>query len=141
MTDVRATAPPSRQPAAGGHRHQDHRHDLAGVWRNQLGSELVLHADGFGGLSGSFHTGTHRAEEGAAGVTGSYDTLTAGSDCVLAFTVKWSEAHGFTVWAGRYRGGDGTIQATWLMTVDSEPEEEWRSTVIGHDVFHRVAPA
>lgn len=126
--------------ATAAERIEVHRQQLNGVWRNQLGSELVVHADTFGALTGSFRAAGGHDQAGHA-VTGSYDVTASGDDCVLAFTVRWPEAHGVTVWAGRFRHEDGTLVATWLMTSDLPPEEEWRSTLIGHDVFERVAPA
>lgn len=136
MTEVAATSAPDRGAVRP---DGDPRHALSGVWRNQLGSELVLHADGFGGLTGSFRPAGGPSTVGGHGVWGTYDTGATG-DMVLSFTVKWPETHALTVWVGHRRVAEGTIQTTWLMVTDIRPEDEWRGTMLGHDVFQRIAP-
>lgn len=108
---------------------------IDGVWRNQLGSELILETDGRGGLTGTFRSGT--AAGALTPIKGSYDPSPKHSGTALGFMVDWTEVHSVTVWSGQHDGGEDLIRATWLMTVGTSADREWQSTVIGHDVFER----
>lgn len=108
------------------------------MWRNQLGSELVLHAGADGELSGAFRTATG-GELDAHRVRGVWDLAAVGPDCVLSFVVPWPHAHGVTAWVGRYRHADGVLHLSWLMATDGPAGDEWRSTTAGHDEFQREA--
>lgn len=110
---------------------------LEGTWRNQLGSRLAVQVDGRGGLHGTYHSEAGLAPEAIYRVSGSYDPAPSASTVVVGFVVDWPETHSVTVWSGVYDGSDDTIKATWLMTAEREPAEEWRSTLVGHDVFRR----
>lgn len=112
-------------------------HPLEGTWRNQLGSTLTLHVDGLGGLQGTFLSGTAHSSIPVA-VKGSYDpTCPPRDSTALGFVVDWTEVHAVTAWSGLYRPGEDTIRATWLMTAATDADREWRSTVLGHDLFQR----
>ena len=115
---------------------------LVGTWVNQLGSHLSLELDGNGGLRGTYSSGfgplagrTHR-------VLGLYDVPPEGAAVLLSFLVDWEEAHCVTAWSGQCfpDGPDrpgGEIRATWLMTSETPPGDDWKATVVGYDVFHR----
>lgn len=109
---------------------------LTGTWRNQLGSELRLVADGDGGLRGGFRNAAGVAED-YHDVVGTYDPTPHHDINVLAFVVKWQAAHSVTAWSGRLHTQDGTIAATWVMASGTAPCDEWRGSFIGHDVFRR----
>ncbi|MDE3087750.1 MAG: hypothetical protein KGJ77_13445 [Acidobacteriota bacterium] len=110
---------------------------LGGRWRNQLGSELVLEPESDGNLRGTYRTATGAGTEVAAPVHGSWDPG-AGGDCVVVgFAVAWRTVHAVTTWCGRYRAVEDTIEASWLMSSETDPHDDWRSTFTGHDVFHR----
>lgn len=108
---------------------------INGRWRNQLGSYLNLWSDEEGLITGSFNPsvggvhGTHR-------VTGYLDPRPRES-VALGFVVSWHPAHSITVWLGQYDRDNDVITATWLLTGELPERDGWRSTNIGHDVFHR----
>lgn len=110
---------------------------LAGCWRNQLGSRLTLEIDGRGHLSGTYHAGAGAVPDRTYRVVGSYDPAPFGPVTVLGFVVDWAGTHSLTVWSGQHHAGEGTITATWLMTTETGTEDEWKATMVGHDVFRR----
>jgi hypothetical protein len=110
-------------------------HPIEGAWRNQLGSKLTLKVDRRGGLQGTYYAGA--GSSGPHLVTGSYDPSPSQPGTVLGFVVDWTEAHSVTVWSGQYHSGDDVIRATWLMSTETDPADDWRSTFVGYDVFQR----
>jgi Avidin family len=112
---------------------------LQGSWENELGSVLVLKDDGRGTLRGSYRTATEPNGQVEYRVRGSYDVTAVGTCKVIGFVVDWGSHHALTAWSGRYDPRDETIRATWLMTTESDEQDEWRSTFVGHDTFRRCA--
>lgn len=55
----------------------------------------------------------------------------------LGFVVDWREVHGATAWVGHYFPAEEVIRMTWIMATETDPQDDWKSTIIGHDVFHR----
>lgn len=110
---------------------------LGGRWHNQLGSTLVLEAGAEGTLVGSYRTATGAGQGTTVPVRGSWDAAGGDDGAVLGFVVSWPTVHALTAWCGRYRSLDDTIEASWVMRTEAEPEDDWRSTFVGHDVFHR----
>lgn len=119
------------------HLYRDNVHVLAGRWRNQLDSELVLDVDDEGLLRGSFRTATGGGEQLRHTLAGTCDPTPGERRRVLAFAVSWPDARTATAWCGNYLADDDTIRASWLMTTDMGVQDDWRSTVVGHDVFRR----
>jgi hypothetical protein len=119
-------------------------HPLQGTWYNQLGSELTIEVSEQGAFRGTYRPGTGAVAGNTYPVAGSYDSHPTGQATVLGFVVDWAEIHCVTVWSGQYHHEDGAIRATWLMATEADLAEEWKSTFVGHDVFHRnpaaVAP-
>lgn len=37
--------------------------------------------------------------------------------------------------------GEQFILTTWLLTIETAPEEDWNPTLVGKDTFTRVAPS
>lgn len=111
---------------------------LAGTWVNQLGSHLTLQVDGHGVLRGDYRSGMGPLAGRSHAVQGLYDAPPDGSPVLLSFLVDWTEAHCVTAWSGLCLVAEDEIRTTWLMTSETPPGEEWRATVIGHDVFRRV---
>jgi Avidin family len=112
-------------------------HPLTGTWHNQLGSRLVITADGAGGLNGDYTSGTGALAGSSYTLVGTYDPNPQTRVTVLGFVVDWTEAHVVTAWSGQYHHDDRTIRATWLMATETEEGDEWKSTFVGHDVFRR----
>lgn len=112
---------------------------LEGVWVNQLGSKVTFVPDPAGNLQGDYRA----AAGGLAGrsypIVGTYQHDPTARTVPLAFLVTWSEAHCVTTWCGHLIPGEDRIEATWLMATETESRDEWKSTVIGHDVFRRLS--
>lgn len=109
---------------------------LSGHWRNQLASQMELQADETGQLNGTF-----RSLVGVAGgehpVRGYFDPA-MGQGGALGFVVSWRpEEHSITTWCGHYDAEHDCIVTTWLLTGGALDRNEWRSMLIGHDVFGR----
>ncbi len=109
----------------------------SGTWVNQLGSELTFTTDPLGGLHGEYCGGAGALAGHHYAVVGSIQPDPVGHAVPIAFLVRWSEAHCLTTWCGHYFPDSGEIHATWLMSSEAETADEWRSTMIGHDIFHR----
>lgn len=113
-------------------------HLLEGTWVNQLGSEVTFMPDSLGRLHGEYCAGAGSLAGRRCPVVGTYQRDLVGRTVPLAFVVGWSEAHCVTSWTGHFLPEQDEIDTTWLMAAESDSHDEWKSTVIGHDVFRRV---
>ena len=111
---------------------------LSGTWVNQLGSHLTLRVEGDGVLRGDYRSGMGPLAGRSHPLQGLYDAPAEGAPVLLSFVVDWTEAHCVTAWSGLCLPSKDEIHTTWLMTSETPPGEEWRATVIGHDVFRRA---
>ena len=72
-------------------------------------------------------------------LVGRYDTGSATP--TLGWTVsyhnQYENAHSTCTWSGQYqcRSGTQTLSTTWLLTSQTEPSDNWKSTNVGFDVF------
>jgi hypothetical protein len=121
--------------------------EITGTWYNQLGSIMIVTTTGDGGLTGTYESAVGNAENKYV-LTGRYDSAPAtnGSGTALGWTVAWRNefrnAHSVTTWSGQYFGGDQErITTQWLLTSGTTSANEWRSTLVGHDLFTRTAPS
>ena len=116
---------------------------IAGTWYNELGSVMTIQTNGKV-ITGSYQTAVGNA-------TGLYDligqTITAGdSSEVLGWVVVWDNQYGnsesVTTWSGQIQNVNGipTIVTTWLLTSETDPNDDWHSTIIGKDVFTNKQP-
>lgn len=110
---------------------------LEGVWVNQHGSEVTLAPDSTGQIRGEYSAGAGALAGRVHPVVGTYQHDPTARTVPLAFFVTWTEAHCVTTWCGHLIPGEDRIEATWLMATESESRDEWRSTIIGHDLFRR----
>ena len=111
---------------------------IAGIWYNQLASQLRIEADAFGRLSGRYVSGVGDTTNEHP-LTGFYDADPENGLSVLGFVVSWPSAHWLTVWSGLYEVDRDEIDSTWLLRSEAGGRDEWRSTLIGHDFFRRTA--
>ncbi len=120
---------------------------LAGTWYNELGSTLVIQEVSGGMLAGTYETAVSSGgcASGSYAVQGTTDTDSGGQS--VGLTVTWvnaqSRCNSTTTWAGQYQeiNGNEVLAAMWLLVMDTAPEADWASTLVGHDVFTRAAPA
>jgi hypothetical protein len=116
-----------------------------GLWYNELGSWMNIN------VSGSSVWGIYYSRVGQA--TNTYEVAgRADSDPYtysqsLAWTVAWknlhNNAHSVTSWSGQYQVNEGQeeIVALWLLTSEQQEQDDWRSTLVGQDIFTRRAPS
>ena len=111
---------------------------LSGDWFNELGSKMSLKVDGQD-ITGEYQTAVGDAE-------GIYDLSgrTNETNSVLGFSVAWQNAYGdsesATAWSGQYHSDEDVIVTTWLLTDQTNESDDWKSTLVGKDVFQRLAP-
>lgn len=117
---------------------------LNGIWYNELGSVMTLR------VNGSVVTGTYQTAVGDA--EGVYDlvrrtVIDDSSSEVLGWVVVWQNQHGnsesVTAWSGEFQTVNGvpTIVATWLLTNETDPNDDWHSTIVGKDTFTNSRPS
>lgn len=104
-----------------------------------MGSEVVIAVGADGRLVGEY-CGAKGALAGQPyPLVGQCQMRTNAEVIPVAFVVDWSEARGVTAWCGRYVAAPvEEIRVTWLMSSETEPADEWKATLVGHDVFHRA---
>jgi Avidin family len=110
---------------------------VRGAWSNQLGSHLSLEVNGSGTLTGQYRSGTGPLAGTPYPLHGSCDPRPTAFPMALGFVVDWREVHGATAWVGHYFPEEEVIRMTWIMATETDPQDDWKSTIIGHDVFHR----
>jgi hypothetical protein len=117
---------------------------LEGTWFNELGSTMTIDAVTPGQpFTGSYQTAvsTTACAQGSFQLVGTCDTDTDGTS--VGFVVAWvngnSNCHSITAWSGQLQiiGGQEEIVATWLLTMETDPGQDWASTLVGQDVFTR----
>jgi hypothetical protein len=117
--------------------------DIRGDWFNELGSKMTLT------VNGSTITGKYQTAVGDA--DGFYElvgriSVPEDSNRTLGFVVTWQnnkrKTDSATTWVGEAReiNGEQAILTTWLLTVETTPADDWKSTLVGKDTFTRVAP-
>ncbi|MGH9947223.1 MAG: avidin/streptavidin family protein [Pyrinomonadaceae bacterium] len=116
---------------------------LAGIWYNQLGSkmELVLKQ---GNLSGWYETavGSASGPYVLAGRTDTDDDAARNVGWVVSWENDKGSSDSVTAWSGELQEIDGeeVISTTWLLTIETTPATNWKSTLVGKDIFTRTPP-
>jgi hypothetical protein len=117
---------------------------LLGTWYNELGSTLVINEVANGVLSGQYST----AVSSGGCAQGDYEVQGTTDGQTVGMAVTWANAqappcNSTTTWAGQYEdvGGQEILTAMWLLVMNTTPEDNWSSTLVGQDVFTRSAPA
>ena len=114
--------------------------NIEGKWYNELGSQVDFEIKG-NLLSGKYQTAVGDAS-GIYLLTGQLNASQEVSQA-LGFVVVWQNEHkdsnSVTSWSGQAQEIDGedVITTTWLLTSETEADEDWQSTLIGKDVFKR----
>ena len=116
---------------------------LAGIWYNQFGSKMELTVNQ-GKISGWYETrvgsGTGRYE-----LAGRTDTNNDSAQNV-GWVISWENEKGnldsLTAWSGELQliGAEEIISTTWLLTIEKAPRANWKSTLVGKDIFTRTPP-
>lgn len=117
--------------------------NLNGKWYNELGSSMTLTVNG-NSITGTYQTTVGDAS-GIYDLVGRTDTDNDTSQAI-GFVVVWQNQYGssdsVTTWSGQYQiiNGVDTIVTTWLLTQETDPDDDWASTMVNKDLFTRVAP-
>ncbi|KAJ6465637.1 Avidin/streptavidin [Mycena vitilis] len=124
--------------------------NFTGEWFNELGSKMVLLADGTGNITGQYNSAVGKAEDFYV-LTGRFDIDPPGQDegVSIGWVVNYRNvelnAHSTAAWSGQFfnkdASGDQRILTQWLLTTSSTPADLWSSTQIGHDEFGRAEPS
>lgn len=121
---------------------------IDGTWYNELNSTMVIRVNA-GSVTGTYTTAVSGAgcAKGDFDIAGRADTDQNGL-ANLGFVVSWengqSRCESVTAWSGEYRtlaNGEEQIKTTWLLTLETDQMDDWKSTLIGQDVFTRIAPS
>lgn len=118
--------------------------DLNGTWYNELGSRMNLKVKG-SSIAGTYETAVGDAN-GTYDLIGQTDVNNYSSKAV-GFVVVWhnqdDHSDSVTSWSGQYQIIDGvdTIVTTWLLTQETDPDDDWSSTFVNKDIFTRTPPS
>jgi Avidin family len=114
-------------------------HQLTGTWVNQLDSRLYLETDPIGSLHGSYVSAVGDLPGRPYPLLGFCDLGGPEGAATLGFVVHWTEDHSVTSWAGHYDPVTDEITTSWLLAYPAgiDPCRSWKSTLVGHDIFHR----
>jgi hypothetical protein len=117
--------------------------DLNGTWYNELGSIMTLQTNG-NIISGTYQTAVGDAS-GIYSLIGQI-IVDESSSLALGWVVVWQNQYGnsdsVTTWSGQLQSVNGTptIVTTWLLTSETDPNDDWHSTIVGKDVFTNSKP-
>ena len=61
----------------------------------------------------------------------------------VVFKNQYLNAHSTATWSGQFqtdKSGNDVILTTWLLTTQTTPPDNWRSTRVGFDYFTNLIP-
>lgn len=114
--------------------------NIEGIWFNELGSQVFFQVNG-NQLTGTYQTAVGDAE-GTYPLVGQINT-SVNTGQALAFVVVWEkvdeDSNSATAWCGQAQviDGEDVIVTTWLLTDETEEGDDWKSTLVGKDIFTR----
>lgn len=115
--------------------------NLSGTWKNKLGSYMKLTVDSSGGITGIYNTGVGDAS-GDYTLVGRTDVLGQEIAGNVGFVVTWNNtdkgnSDSVTAWSGQLQviNGASTIITTWLLTEETQTNDNWQSTTVGKNIF------
>lgn len=118
--------------------------NISGTWYNELGSKMVIQVAGKR-ITGTYHTRVGDAS-GDYELIGQMDTDNDNSTAI-GWVVVWNNQYGssdsVTSWSGQVQelAGVESIVTTWLLTAETEQDDDWHSTLVGKDIFTRLEPS
>lgn len=117
--------------------------NIDGTWYNELGSSMTLSTNGKN-ITGMYQTAVGNAS-GQYDLVGQIDT-NIGSSTAIGFVVMWNNSLDsrdcVTTWSGQCQviNGEDIIVTTWLLTGETNPGDNWASTLVNKDTFTRTRP-
>ena len=113
--------------------------DFAGVWRNELGSEMELQ------LNGNAVSGIYRTNVGSPKPTEEFSLVGLATGDLITFTVNFGKYGSLTAWAGQHtehEAGVYEIRTLWHLAKNienaDEPEDLWSAVLAGANTFKRI---
>ncbi|XP_078517244.1 avidin-like [Lissotriton helveticus] len=121
--------------------------NLAGVWENELGSQMTFSkVDKDGLLSGSYQTAVSVSDDpvNASPLVGYQQKSTRNADGpTFGFTVNWASTATTTAFAGQCfldQNGKEVLKTMWLLRDHAEKyNDDWKASRVGSNVFTRAA--
>lgn len=125
---------------------------LGGKWYNELNSSIDIQIGEDNTISGIYHNAAGAAK-GDYNFTGVVEPVPPGdTNQAIAWVVTWvrlsdgAKFQSVTAWSGQYQlvkdnETNQTVEkitALWLLTVETVPDQDWKSTQVGQDVFTRI---
>jgi hypothetical protein len=115
--------------------------NLNGTWYNELGSVMTIQTNG-NTISGTYQTAVGDAT-GIYNLIGQTDTDNDASQAVgwvVIWQNQYSSSDSLSAWSGQFQviNGIPTIVTTWLLTKETNPNDDWRSTLVGQDTFTTI---
>ncbi|XP_045181202.2 streptavidin-like [Mercenaria mercenaria] len=115
---------------------------LAGKWKNQLKSEMKIICQN-GEVTGKYNTAVGRASNYYQ-LVGRYTRVgTNSTDTILGWSVSWNNdvygnSNSTTSWTGIHYRDEGNIHTHWILVRYHTKPNLWKTSMIGHDEFHRT---
>ena len=116
-------------------------------WYNQLGSTMTLTSwdETKGCFSGKYCSAVGKAKN-QYDLVGRFDTNGDTLGWVVAYQNEYLNAHSTCTWSGHMELSPGkeskpVILTTWLLTTQTEPEDDWEGTQVGFDTFTNDPPS
>jgi|HubBroStandDraft_1064217.scaffolds.fasta_scaffold436271_2 hypothetical protein len=133
---------------------------IAGVWWNELKSKMTIKIDPADprAISGEYQTAVGGAISSPYPLTGRCDDAGAKNQTVgwvVAFDPpdpplpgKPPHLPSLTAWSGQWHEVTDSagkvfefITTTWILTEQTDPTDEWDSTLVNSDIFFRTMPS
>ncbi len=117
--------------------------NLGGTWYSEHGSRLDLTIQRNGTIEGTYQPALGGAP-GRFRLVGMVDSAAHNGSLSFGFVVSWNNEHinqhSTSVWSGQLQEIDGeeVLVATWLLTRETSPCDDWAATMVGSDMFYRT---
>ena len=97
-----------------------------------------------GNFSGTYCSAVGDAEK-EYGLQGRFDNEGYTIGWTVAYKNQYRNAHSTAAWSGQFQLDPQTKQphilTTWVLTTQTDPEDDWQSTNVGFDTFTPVQPS
>ena len=96
-----------------------------------------------GNFSGTYCSAVGNAEK-EYGLLGRFDNAGFTLGWTVTYNNKYINAHSTASWSGQFQQDpktkEPTILTTWILTTQTDPEDDWQSTNVGFDTFTQNPP-
>ncbi|NOJ29835.1 MAG: hypothetical protein DA328_06680 [Nitrososphaeraceae archaeon] len=119
---------------------------MEGIWYNELGSKMIIDSINDGQIIGNYET-TVGSAQGLYTLSGRTEkNVKSQENQSIGWVVVWDNEitnnNCVTSWSGQLQEieGEEVIHAYWMLTIETVPGSNWKSTLIGYDTFKRTIP-